>query len=447
MPDRLDALAIGRFLIEHELGLTLAFWTTTLFVVFLSIVRRSFLDTPPGHYHAHFNGADSNFDEATKLHRVAVALAFAHHLVRSVWVALYLGSGLARAHAWYLPESVWSEIGVRAGVTLLELFVLSLFFLELVPQVVVAWRGKALALGMLPLLCKFETVVSPLSRGFRAVRALFLRMVGGGAEQSEADLAEEGIRAAVEVGEREGVIQAGEKSMIESVLGFHEAEIIEVMTPRTDMVCFEASLSVSQAIQEAIECGHSRIPVYRDDVDHVIGVLYVKDLLAYGRDDAGGDPAVIPVEKVIRNINFVPETKKIQQLLAEFRAERFHIAVVLDEYGGTSGLVTIEDILEEIVGEIDDEYDEESNDLIRKIGEKTYDLDGRAAIDDFNELTGAEIPESDDYETVAGFLMSSLGKVPSQGDDFEFDSYRFKVVEADERKIKTVRVQVLPAAS
>ncbi len=446
-----DAARIGGFFTENHLSLTIAFWIVTLLAVVGTIVRRSFLDTALGHYHPRFREmrVSEDFDEAAKLHRIGVSLAVWHHFVRSVWVALFLGIGVAKEQCWYVPADWWSHIGTRGAVSLIELFLLSMVLLELLPQVVVGWRGRQLALGMLPTLCRIESAMSPVTRSFRWLRRAFLRFMGEGTEQSEADLAQDGIRAAVEVGEREGVIQPGEKDMIESLLEFHEAEILEVMTPRTDMVCFEAALPVDEAVKHAIECGHSRIPVYREDIDHIIGVLYVKDLLRYVSNGAPSevDPGSIPVEKVVRKINFVPETKKIQELLAQFRAERFHVAVVLDEYGGTSGLVTIEDILEEIVGEIEDEYDSETDELIRKIGDNTYDLDGRAPIDEFNEFTGAGIPESDDYETVAGFVMSSLGRVPKEGDNFEFESYRFKVTAADERKIKSVQVQELPRAS
>ncbi|MCA8961807.1 MAG: CBS domain-containing protein [Planctomycetes bacterium] len=442
---------MASFLAENHVTFAIAFWLLTIVVVLLSIVRRSFLDTPHGHYHPRFRemNVPPDFDEGSKLQRIAISLAFVHHLTRTIWVACYLAAGLGSETRWYVSSEWWSGYAMRTAVTLLELYVISLFCLELVPQIVVAWRGKALALSLLPALGRVESLLSPLTRGFESFRHAMLRFLGVTTTGTEAHLAQEGIRAAVEIGEREGVIQAGEKSMIESVLEFHELEITEVMTPRTDMVCFEASITVDEAVRQAIECGHSRIPVYKDDVDHVVGVLYVKDLLRYVQNgtDQSDDPAKIPVEQVVRKINFVPETKKIQELLAEFRASRFHIAVVLDEYGGTSGLVTIEDIIEEIFGDIEDEYDEESDQLIRKIGEDTYDLDGRAAIYDFNQVVGAHLPESDDYETVAGFLMSSLGRVPQEGDDFEFESYRFEVMAADERKIKTVRVQQLPRAS
>jgi CBS domain containing-hemolysin-like protein len=228
--------------------------------------------------------------------------------------------------------------------------------------------------------------------------------------------------------------------MIESLLEFHDAEVTEVMTPRTDIVCFEASLTVEDSIPKAIACGHSRIPVFGKDIDEIVGVLYVKDLLRYV---GNSQKTRMLLSEVVRRVTFVPETKKISELLAEFRAERFHIALILDEYGGTSGLVTIEDIIEEIVGEIVDEYDTAEMSMIHQVSADVFDLDGRAHIDDVASVLSVELPESDDYETIAGFIFCTLGKVPKEGEEFEHECLRFCITAADERKIKRVRVQVL----
>jgi len=227
--------------------------------------------------------------------------------------------------------------------------------------------------------------------------------------------------------------------MIESMLEFHDAEVLEVMTPRTDMVALDASTTIEEAIPQVVGCGHSRIPVYRKEIDEIVGVLYAKDILRFSTDS---NQRRLPVEKAVRKIHFVPESKKIGELLAEFRSERFHIAVVLDEYGGTSGLITIEDILEEIVGEIEDEYDRATLAAIRKISADVYDLDGRANIWEVNKAANLGLPESDDYETVAGYIFSSLGRVPKEGDQFEENHLKFEITSADERKIKRVRVRL-----
>ncbi|MGE4601417.1 MAG: hemolysin family protein [Planctomycetota bacterium] len=410
-----------------------------LFCAFLaSLVRRCCRTTSSGHYHEFFQG-NGESDPPERIHRIDVTLLLVLYLFRSIWIAslaLIRSSGVG----WYLITDLgswwvsWWPLWLA-----FELVFIGLVVLELIPEAISIWIGDRIVVRLIPVLDALEKLLSPVTASFRAARRALLRLIGGRADRSDQDLAEAGIRAAVALGEREGLLEQGEKSMIESVLQFCDAEVVEVMTPRTDMVCFEASDTVEEAIPKAIACGHSRIPIYRKDVDEIIGVLYVKDLLRYAADEGLRS---LRIEKVVRKIHFVPETKELNDLLGEFRSERFHIAVVLDEYGGTSGLVTIEDILEEIVGEIEDEYDTAGRDQIRKIDDLTWDLDGRTSILDVNKSLGARIPESDDYETVAGFLFSALGHIPREGEELGTDRVLFKVTRADDRKIKRVRARV-----
>jgi len=410
-----------------------------LFCAFLaSLVRRCCRTTSSGHYHEFFQG-NGESDPPERIHRIDVTLLLVLYLFRSIWIAslaLIRSSGVG----WYLITDLgswwvsWWPLWLA-----FELVFIGLVVLELIPEAISIWIGDRIVVRLIPVLDVLEKLLSPVTASFRAARRALLRLIGGRADRSDQDLAEAGIRAAVALGEREGLLEQGEKSMIESVLQFCDAEVVEVMTPRTDMVCFEASDTVEEAIPKAIACGHSRIPIYRKEVDEIIGVLYVKDLLRYAADEGLRS---LRIEKVVRKIHFVPETKELNDLLGEFRSERFHIAVVLDEYGGTSGLVTIEDILEEIVGEIEDEYDTAGRDQIRKIDDLTWDLDGRTSILDVNKSLGARIPESDDYETVAGFLFSALGHIPREGEELGTDRVLFKVTRADDRKIKRVRARV-----
>lgn len=413
-------------------------WGALFFAFLASVVRRCCRTTSSGHYHEFFQG-NGESDQAERIHRIDVTLLMVLYLFRAIWVAslaLIRSSGVG----WYLNPDFgswwvsWWPLWLA-----IELVFVGLVVLELIPEAISMWIGDRIVVRVLPVLDAMEKLLSPLTASFRGARRALLRLMGGRADRSDQDLAEAGIRAAVALGEREGLLEQGEKTMIESVLQFRDAEVVEVMTPRTDMVCFEASDTVEEAIPKAIACGHSRIPIYRKDVDEIIGVLYVKDLLRHAADEGLRN---LRLEKVVRKIHFVPENKELKDLLGEFRAERFHIAVVLDEYGGTSGLVTIEDIIEEIVGEIEDEYDTAGRDQIRKIDELTWDLDGRTSILDVNKSLGARIPESDDYETVAGFLFSALGHVPREGEELGTDGVLFRVTRADDRKIKRVRARL-----
>lgn len=397
----------------------------------LSVLRRAFNETPDARFHNLFElwNESEELDRHEKLRRIGVTLACLVHFSRVTWIALCL---MAYDHQGWQ----WLEDGLLIG----GLVLLSVVLLETVPHIITSWRGANIALSSLRWLCRLDTVLAPLVAVFRVTHRVSVRLLGRKTSRSGADEIEEGIMAAVEQGEREGVLFEGERTMIESVLAFHDAEVTEVMTPRTAMVAVDAATSLTEVLPLVIECGHSRIPVFRENVDNIVGILYTKDLLRYITDP---EKSKRHVESMVRKIYFVPETKKIRELLAEFRAERFHIAVVLDEYGGTTGLVTIEDILEELVGEIEDEYDDAAAAMIRRVNQTTFDLDGRAHIDDASKAMGAEIPESDDYETIAGFIFSSLGKVPTEGESFDFDQLRFQITSADERKIERVRVKLL----
>jgi len=418
-------------------------WGSLVLAFAVSFLRRAMLTTSPGLFRRYFprRGEEESSDEPEKLHRIDVLLGSTNLVLRALWAGTLL---LVRVDsgAWYagppqegMPFEAWRLLAYLA-----EVLVIGMVLFELLPQVLATWAGERVGTLCFPVLYHAERLFSPLTRGFRSLRRVLLRAVGHGDDASEADLATRGIRAAIEIGEREGILEPREKSMILSVLEFHDVEVIEVMTPRTEMVCLEASTTIEEAIPQVVACGHSRIPVFRKDIDDIIGVLYAKDLLRHAGD---AQQRRLPLEQAVRKIHFVPETKKVGELLHEFRSERFHIAVVLDEYGGTSGLITIEDILEEIVGEIEDEYDRAKRTAIRKISPDVYDLDGRANLWDVNQETELRIPESDDYETVGGFIFSTLGRVPKEGDSFEEGHLRFEVTSADERKIKRVRVRVL----
>ena len=412
---------------------------TAILGFFVSLIRRSIIHTPPGLFRQYFSKYGDDFDESEKLYRIDVLLTSSSLVIRAAFAGFLL-LWREQSGSWYLPEQ--SDAGLLEPAFLLvlvELFLYGMLMFELLPQVISTWAGERIGAATVAWLDQAERLGAPLTRSFRAARRILLRMVGDDEGSHEADLATKGIRAAVEIGEREGILQPGEKSMIESVLEFHDAEVLEVMTPRTDMVALDASTTIEEAIPQVVACGHSRIPVFRKEIDEIVGVLYAKDLLRFSTDS---NQRRLPVEKAVRKIHFVPESKKIGELLAEFRSERFHIAVVLDEYGGTSGLITIEDILEEIVGEIEDEYDRATLAAIRKISPDVYDLDGRANIWEVNKAANLGLPESDDYETVAGYIFSSLGRVPKEGDQFEENYLKFEITSADERKIKRVRVRL-----
>ena len=229
--------------------------------------------------------------------------------------------------------------------------------------------------------------------------------------------------------------------MIESIIAFRNVEVVSAMTPRTEMIAIPADLPVAEAVQVALERGHSRIPVYTDNLDNIVGLLYIKDLLNFwSKKEAASDQRV---GELVREPFFVPENKDLGELLQEFRKTKVHMAIVVDEYGGTAGVITIEDILEEIVGDIADEYDPEEDIRVRVLADDLVEVDARVHVDDLNQELQLDLPEDDDYETVGGFLFAVLGHVPKAGEVCQVDGYEFQVVEADLRRINRVRIKRL----
>lgn len=248
---------------------------------------------------------------------------------------------------------------------------------------------------------------------------------------------EEEIHSIIDVGEQEGVINRDEHAMIDAVLDLGDTLVREILVPRTEMVAVEITTPVSEVLETIIEAGHSRIPVYEGDVDHITGILYAKDLLKLW----GKLPEEISIRSICRKAYFIPETKTTADLLKEFKMRRVHMAVAVDEYGGTSGIITIEDILEEIVGEIQDEHDPVEQSGISRLDDGSYIFDARSHIEDVEEELNVQIPRGE-YDTLGGFLSHLLGHVPVQGEHGQYGTILFTVEKADARKVSTIRVSI-----
>lgn len=239
----------------------------------------------------------------------------------------------------------------------------------------------------------------------------------------------------------EGELDIAEGSMILSILRLDDVQVQDIMTPRTDFDCVPTGSSVSEVAQCILDTGHSRLPIYKDTRDNIIGIAYAKDLITLLIDPSRH---LTPVDEIMRQPFFVPETKIVSELLQEFRARKNHIAIAVDEYGGTSGLATIEDILEEIVGDIEDEHDTPKEEEIHPLGDSRYALSGRAYLEDLEEL-GIRL-EADEVDTIGGYLCLEAGHVPEVGEVFECDGWRFRVDEADAKQIRRVIVEPVSQA-
>jgi len=251
---------------------------------------------------------------------------------------------------------------------------------------------------------------------------------------------EEDIQELLDEGAERGVITSDEGEMIQSIVEFKETVVREIMIPRTQAVAVAQAATLHEVIEIAMTHGHSRLPVYQDNIDHVVGILHVKDLLRHW----GAPPNQPLPPEIIRVPYYVPLSQKVVDLLAEFRIKRTHMAIVLDEYGGTAGLVTLEDIIEEIVGEIQDEYDQEDAKIVR-INNDTILVDAGLNLEDLANYLDIELPEGN-YESVAGFITQLTGELPKEQDQIEYKGLRFTIREADERKISQVEITRLGPA-
>ncbi len=239
----------------------------------------------------------------------------------------------------------------------------------------------------------------------------------------------------------DGEIQAEERSMLLRVLQMDDVQVQDIMTPRTDIDGVDADTSIAKAVELVVASGHSRIPIYKENRDNIVGVVYAKDLL---RELMHREHIDKSVAGVMRAPFFVPETKNALELLQEFKAKKTHLAVILDEYGGTSGIVTIEDVLEQIVGDIEDEHDAPKEDEIRLQPDGSVVLSGRAYLDDMNAALGLKL-ESDEVDTIGGHISHILGRVPAPGEEFVMENRSFKVLEADAKQIHSILMTEITA--
>jgi gliding motility-associated protein GldE len=317
-------------------------------------------------------------------------------------------------------------IGVAVGV----MTFLILVFGEITPKSYAIRKAESLALFVAPLFDFLSKIFYPINIAFNGISNLFL----GKNVKNTPTFTEDEIKTLIEVSEEEGTIAEDEKEMITSIFEFGDTRIKEIMIPRVDMICAEAEETLKEVLNKAIKAGCSRLPVYKDTVDNIVGILYVKDLLKYLKD---GNFNVF-ADKIKREAYFIPETKRADDLLREMQKKRVHMAIVISEYGGVTGLVTLEDLLEEIVGEIFDEYDVAEDEIVR-IDENTVIVDARLAIDELNEKMNLKLP-NESFDTLAGFMMEYLDKVPEEGEEVEYKNYKFIIEKMDEKKISKVRI-------
>ncbi len=317
---------------------------------------------------------------------------------------------------------------------------LSLFSV-VIPNAWARYGGTAVLVRGYSIIRAVEVVIRPVIAILHLIYPIAGKIAGKSEDENgNNEERQERLLSVMEEGEQRGVVDEEEKEMIVSVLEFRETTAGEIMTPRTDIIGIPINASLTEVAGLINENGYSRYPVYDQSIDHIVAILYSKDLIGY----VDSPDEAFDINKLLRKPLFVPESKCLRDLLHDFQNQKVHIAVVLDEYGGTAGVVTFEDILEELVGEIIDEHEPPREEMVKQLEDKTFEIDARFSVDELNDEYDLELPEDEDYETVGGFIFAQLGHIPKQGEEFVYKNMKFTVINAQSRKIDRIKLEILP---
>ncbi len=373
--------------------------------------------------------ASKGLPQASSLHTyIQERHALLGTLARARTAAVVLGLAVGTFLVMRETGQTWVALAATMAGALL-----ALGLLEAVPRLLVVRNPERWGLRLVPVMGAFRLAFGLPARLLDTIAAVVLRHRGGRGRPLERIDEDEELLRLVELHEANGMPENGELAMIRRIAQMVDRAVREIMVPRIDMVAAEADATVDDVLRLVMGRGYSRIPLYEETVDNIIGVVYAKDILKWLAD--GRRPASL--KEIARPPYFIPEGKRIDELLAELREHKVHMAIVVDEYGGTAGLVTIEDVLEEIVGEIQDEYDREEV-TIERLTDTEAILDARVSLDALNELFELEI-EGEDFDTVGGFVYHELGRMPAPGDEVRADGLTLRVLSVLGRRIKKVR--------
>ena len=321
-------------------------------------------------------------------------------------------------------------VGIATGVMTL----LILVFGEITPKQLAARNAAGLSLKLAPFISAVLTLMTPVIFLLNSITGFIVGLFGGDDDRDKPDITEAELKTIINVSQREGVLESGDTEMIHNIFDFRSSKVGEAMVTRTDVTAIPVDTPFDEMIQIINESQYSRIPVYEGNMDHVVGILYVKDLLTL----KPGEIEDFDLRNYMRKPAFTYEFKPIKELFAEMRAEKTHIMVVLNEYGGTEGIITIEDLVEEIVGDIEDEYDTDNQEVLA-VGPGEYLISGTLKLNDVNKLTGLNLT-SGDFDTIAGFLIGELDRIPTVGETIEIENIRFTIELIERNRIETIRM-------
>lgn len=378
----------------------------------------------------------------TFLSTIQIAITLAGFLASAVTaIGLSDEVGAFIVSKFGLSEMVATDIAVLVVTILLSYVTLVLG--ELYPKRIAIQHPEKIALLVVRPLNIIAAISKPFVWFLSASVNVLLKLTRQETNVDDEEFSEDEVKSMLEAGQESGVLKEEGRKMINSIFEFDDKLAYEIMTPRTEVFAIDIQDPMEEYIDRLMELRYSRIPVYDDDHDNIIGILNIKDYLINARD-TGFDN--VDIRSVLRKAYFVPETKNIDSLFFEMQKLKQHIAILIDEYGGFSGIVTMEDIIEEVMGDIDDEYDEVEVD-IEKIDESTYLLDGSADLDDINEELGTSF-DSKDNETIAGFLVDLMGEIPEEDEQdervIEYENYVFKILSVKDRRIESVKMYIMP---
>ena len=349
--------------------------------------------------------------------------------------AILIGNNVVNIGASALATTIATNIfgSAGAGIATGIMTILVLIFGEITPKSIAKQKSEKVALRVSKVINVIVKILRPFIGIFTAISSIFIIVLGGDPKASEPFITEEELRTMVGVSEEEGVLEDVEKEMIFNVFDFADAHVKDVMVQRVDVIAVDLEATYEEVLEVIKREQFSRIPVYNQTIDDIVGILNVKDLImAEKSSDA------FKVSKYMREPYYTFEFKKIKELFSEMKKTRNHISVVLDEYGGTVGIVTIEDLIEEVFGEIEDEYDDYEKE-IEVIKEDEYVVDGSARLDDISDLIGVNM-ESEGFDSVGGLVIGELGRFPEQNEEVHLNNIRFVVEEIDKNRIKKVRI-------
>jgi CBS domain containing-hemolysin-like protein len=364
-----------------------------------------------------------------------ILMCFFYRLILNVCILLLLVSIFISPQTAPAPPAPITDYLLTF---IIAIVIFSIFSLA-IPRAWAKYAGEKVLCRTFTLLKLLAVIAAPILYIFGLYES-FVRRLAGIPEttpEEEHEEKQEEFITDLEQARTEGVLDEEEQEMIENVLELSNSTADEIMTPRTDMIAAEVNSDLQHVLETITSAGHTRIPVYENNIDNIIGLVYAKDLLG----QIGKSGAEFKLRDKMRDAYFVPESKPLRALLHEFQNQKLHIAVVLDEYGGTAGIVTLEDILEELVGEITDEYEEIPTEPIKKIDQNTIEADARTYIDDINDQCELSLPEDEDYETIGGFVFARLGYIPKTGESFDHENLKFTITSAEARSVKRVRIQ------